>query len=88
MTLAKSEQGSSLVEFAAILPFLLLIVFSPIDYAFFTWKAIQVQDAASAGGQTSKRQRKLERGHVDDEAVFYVVFEDALVSFVELAGGG
>jgi Flp pilus assembly protein TadG len=48
MTLAKSEQGSSLIEMAVILPLMLLIVVSLVDYAFFIQKAIQVQDAASA----------------------------------------
>ena len=49
MTLAKSEQGSSLIELAAMLPVLLLIVFSLISYAFFIQKAMVVQDAAAAG---------------------------------------
>jgi len=48
MRIARSEQGSSLIELALILPFLLLIVFSLIDYAFYIQKAILVQDAASA----------------------------------------
>jgi Flp pilus assembly protein TadG len=48
MNFAKSEQASSLVELAVILPVLLLIVSSLVDYAFFLQKAIQVQDAASS----------------------------------------
>jgi Flp pilus assembly protein TadG len=51
MKLATSEQGSSLIEMALILPLMLLIVFSLIDYAFFIQKAIMVQDAASAAAQ-------------------------------------
>jgi Flp pilus assembly protein TadG len=49
MTLANSEEGSSLIEMAVILPLLILIVFSIADYAFYIQEAIQVQDAASAG---------------------------------------
>jgi Flp pilus assembly protein TadG len=46
---ARQEDGSSLIELAIVLPFVMLIVFSMVDYAFFIQKAIQVQDAASAG---------------------------------------
>jgi Flp pilus assembly protein TadG len=49
MTFAKSEQGATLIELAVILPVLLLIVFSLVDYAFFIQQAIRIQDAASAG---------------------------------------
>ncbi len=45
---AKSEEGSSLIELAACLPLLLLIVFSLVDYAFYIQKAIRLQDAVSA----------------------------------------
>ena len=46
--LGKSEEGSSLIEMAFILPLMLLIVVSLVDYAFFVQKATQVQDAAAA----------------------------------------
>jgi Flp pilus assembly protein TadG len=49
LELAKSQLGSSLIELAISLPLLFLIVFSMVDYGFYIQKAIQVQDAASAG---------------------------------------
>jgi Flp pilus assembly protein TadG len=51
MKLVRSEQGSSLIELAIILPMMLLIVFSLVDYALFIQKAIVVQDAAAAAAQ-------------------------------------
>ncbi len=51
MKLATSEKGSSLIEMALILPLMLLIVFSLVDYALFIQKAIVLQDAASAAAQ-------------------------------------
>jgi Flp pilus assembly protein TadG len=40
-----------MIEMAVILPLLLLVVYSLVDYAFFIQRAIQVQDAASAGAE-------------------------------------
>ncbi len=51
MKLANSEEGSSLIEMALILPLMLLIVFSLVNYALFLQKAMVVQDAAAAGAQ-------------------------------------
>jgi Flp pilus assembly protein TadG len=51
MKFAKSEEGSSLIEMAIILPLMLLIVFLLVDYALFIQKAIVVQDAASTAAQ-------------------------------------
>jgi Flp pilus assembly protein TadG len=51
MNLANSEEGSSLIEMALILPLMLLIVFSLVDYALFLQKAMVLQDAASAAAQ-------------------------------------
>jgi Flp pilus assembly protein TadG len=49
MGLRKSEEGSSLIELAVLLPVLLLISFSIFDYAFWLQKAIRLQEAAEAG---------------------------------------
>jgi Flp pilus assembly protein TadG len=46
--LAHSEGGSILIEFAMILPPLVLLLAYMVDYAFWIQKAMQLQDAASA----------------------------------------
>jgi len=48
MRLIRSENGSILVEFAFILPLLVLILAYMVDYALWVQKAMQLQDAASA----------------------------------------
>jgi Flp pilus assembly protein TadG len=47
MQLLRTDEGSSLIEMAFILPVVLLLVFSLVDYALWIQKEIQYQDAAS-----------------------------------------
>jgi len=49
MGLWKSEEGSSLIELALLLPVLLLLAFSLFNYAFWIQKAMCLQEAAEAG---------------------------------------
>jgi len=49
MSLWKSEEGSSLIELAVLLPVLLLLAFSLFNYAFWIQKAMCLQEAAAAG---------------------------------------
>jgi Flp pilus assembly protein TadG len=48
MRLVRSENGSILVEFAFVLPLLVLMLAYMVDYALWIQKAMQLQDAASA----------------------------------------
>jgi Flp pilus assembly protein TadG len=47
MRLARSEDGSILIEFALILPPLILMMAYMVDYALWIQKAMQLQDAAT-----------------------------------------
>jgi Flp pilus assembly protein TadG len=46
--ISRSEDGSILIEFALILPPLVLMLAYMVDYALWIQKAMQLQDAASA----------------------------------------
>lgn len=46
--LSRSEDGSILIEFALLLPPLILMMAYMVDYALWIQKAMQLQDAASA----------------------------------------
>ncbi len=46
--IARSEDGSILIEFALLLPPLVLMLAYMVDYALWIQKAMQLQDAASA----------------------------------------
>ncbi len=48
MRLVRSENGSILLEFALVLPPLVLMLAYMVDYALWIQKAMQLQDAASA----------------------------------------
>jgi Flp pilus assembly protein TadG len=48
MRLVRSENGSILIEFAFVLPLLVLTLAYMVDYALWIQKAMQLQDAASA----------------------------------------
>jgi Flp pilus assembly protein TadG len=48
MRLVRSENGSILIEFAFVLPLMVLMLAYMVDYALWIQKAMQLQDAASA----------------------------------------
>jgi Flp pilus assembly protein TadG len=48
MRIIRSQNGSALIEFALILPPLVLMLAYMVDYALWIQKALQLQDAASA----------------------------------------
>lgn len=50
-TLLRCESGSSLVEFAMVLPILLLLVLGAIDFGRAYYLSIEVANAARAGAQ-------------------------------------
>jgi Flp pilus assembly protein TadG len=49
MSLRESEEGSSLIELALLLPVLLLLACSLFNFAFWIQKAMRLQEAAEAG---------------------------------------
>lgn len=49
--LRHDENGSSVLEFAIIVPILVLIIVGSIDYALSILAAVQVEEAARAGAQ-------------------------------------
>jgi Flp pilus assembly protein TadG len=50
-TRARDERGQSLVEFAFVLPMLLVIVFAIIEFGVIMMDHIQIQNAATAGAR-------------------------------------
>ena len=49
---ARAESGQSLVEFAIILPMLLVLVFGVIEFGVIMMDHIQVENAATVGART------------------------------------
>jgi len=49
MRLRESEEGSSVIELAVLLPVLLLLACSLFNFAFWIQKAMRLQEAAEAG---------------------------------------
>lgn len=62
-----SEKGSSVVEFALSLPFLLLIIFGIMEYGWYLTNQIVLSNAVSAGARAGVKAREWEG---EDPALF------------------